>query len=174
MSGSQGCKDEQGIERFNLLISGDRTGPLSVCKPLQHSSFEQYIEFIIDVLNSGKSQGMHLVRAIAFLEIAILCETVWKKELPKHYRDLCRVYQVSEKKVRVSLNGFGVIEGVGVDEHVKRFMLNVLQLKYSTNELYYVLHQLDTRTAANVNDNIAEVGQKLNNVRKNGTDWEQD
>mmetsp|Transcript_5087 Transcript_5087/g.7077 ORF Transcript_5087/g.7077 Transcript_5087/m.7077 type:complete len:555 (-) Transcript_5087:44-1708(-) len=175
MSGSQGCKDEDGIERLNLLISGERTGSLSVCIPLRTCSIVEYINFIADVLKSGKAQGMDQLRVISFVEIAILCETVWKSELPSKYRDLCRVYQISDKKARVSLNGMGTIDGVGIDDHVKRFLKEVLQLRYSIKELYSLLDRLDRRTAANVNDNIAEIGQKLNNVKKRQGDyWEKD
>eukprot|EP00984_Skeletonema_dohrnii_P034011 scaffold32630_cov61-Skeletonema_dohrnii-CCMP3373.AAC.1 len=174
MSSSQGCKDEDGIERLNLLISGERTGSLSVCIPLRNCSIVKYIDFIVDVLKSGKSQGLEQQRAISFVEIAILCETVWKSKLPSNYRDLCRVYQISDKKARVSLNGIGIIDGVGIDEHVRRFLKEVLQLPYTIDELYSLLSHLDTRTAANVNDNIAEIGQKLNNVKHQGEYWEED
>ena len=175
MSSSQGCKDEDGIERFNLLFSGERTGSLSVCTPLRTCSIVDYIDFIVEVMKSGKSQGLEQQRAISFVEIAILCETVWKSELPSKYRDLCRVYQISEKKSRVSLNGMGIIDGVGIDDHVKRFLQKVLGLQqYNLAELYTLLDRLDRRTAANVNDNIAEIGQKLNNVSKKGDYWEKD
>ena len=69
----------------------------------------------------------------------------------------------------------GTIDGVGIDEHVRRFLKEVLRLRYSLQELYSLLDRLDRRTAANVNDNIAEIGQKLNNVKKRqGEYWEKD
>eukprot|EP00986_Skeletonema_menzelii_P015881 scaffold12865_cov152-Skeletonema_menzelii.AAC.18 len=180
MSGSQGCSDDDGIERLNLLISGKRTGSLSVCIPLRNSDFLEYADFLEDLLASGTvSQGLDMLRVIAYLELAILCETVWKNELPSTYLDIMRVPQMAQKKARVILNGMGIINGVGLDSHVKRFFQKVLRFPYSNDKLDALLHLLDNKTAVNANDNIAEIGQKLNNVRmgmngKGNKDWEHD
>ena len=174
MSGSQGCSDEDGIERLNLLISGKRTGSLSVCMPLRNSDFLEYVDFLEDLLKSTKSQGLDMLRVIAFLELAILCETVWKTELPSSYLDIMRVPQLAQKKARVTLNAIGIINGVGIDSHVKRFFTKVLGYGYSKDKLDALLDLLDTQTAANVNDNIAEIGQKLRNVKKKGKHWNHD
>lgn len=174
MSGSQGCTDEDGIERLNLLISGKRTGSLSVWRPLRNSDFLEYVDFLEDLLKSKKAQGLDMLRVIAFLELAILCETVWKTELPSSYLDIMRVPQLAQKKARVTMNAVGIINGVGIDSHVERFFTQVLGYGYSKAKLDALLDLLDTQTAANVNDNIAEIGQKLRNVKKKGTNWNHD
>ena len=115
-----------------------------------------------------------MLRVIAFLELTILCETVWKTESPSSYLDIMRVPQLAQKKAHVTLNAIGIINGVGIDSHVKRFFTEVLGYGYSKDKLDALLDLLDMQTAANVNDNIAEIGQKLRNVKKKGKHWNHD
>jgi endonuclease III len=166
MSGSQGTKDKDGIDRLNQLISGDRTGPFSICRALQHSPFEKCVDFFVKLLNSGKNQGLQKSRVTIFLELAIYFETVWLKETPTNFYDLCRIYGFAQKKARVSVNAIGVSDGVGIDEHVKRFLKDVLGLNYNINDLYALLSNLPPRICLNVNDNIGEIGMKLNNIKR--------
>eukprot|EP00984_Skeletonema_dohrnii_P026365 scaffold15704_cov165-Skeletonema_dohrnii-CCMP3373.AAC.2 len=174
MASSQTENDLEGVKRINTLVMsgnwrydgndplGDgysRIGPKSFIRPLRFCSYWELLEFY-----SRLSGGLNITRSTTVVELAILTATVWNKELPKNCYPLLNIYQFSFKKARVTFNGFGKTDGVGVDRHVK-YGLDAFSgddLKEGEWDLY--CRTLPINIARNVNDNLAEIGQTLRSI----------
>lgn len=186
MIGSQKETDEDGIARLNKLIFGGnwvyeyedgngdiqdytlgsstfcRIGPKTFLRPLQ---FCHWSELLVFYEQFGIGLGMQ--RAAAVMDITILLETCWKRcSYPKHFKSYLRLHQVSTKKARVTLNGVGYTQGVGIDSHGKRIINAILGLekKLGEKKIDKICEGLPINVARNVNDNLGEIGQSLNAV----------
>ncbi|MBW6451697.1 MAG: endonuclease III [DPANN group archaeon] len=93
----------------------------------KYSSIKDFIDVDLNELEQGiKSTGFYRTKAKNIKATSIMIYTDFDSCVPKHMNDLLKLPGVARKTANIVLSeGYGIIEGVAVDTHVRRISIRL-------------------------------------------------
>ena len=98
---------------------------------------------------------------MSLLDFCIILRVVYEDKCPRKLMNLLAFPQVAEKKARVTLNGFGIIDEYGKDSHVLR-----MERLWGVDPTF-----LKKKYHGDYNDVIGEICQHLNRGLNDDLSW---
>lgn len=121
MLNSQSMKDEICKTQYYSLING-RHDCLSFIECLRHISISDLVKYYESVMRTTSMQNL---KADTLVNCMIALHVIEDGCVPRKGETLGAFHQIKEKKSRVAMNAIGQYIGVGMDIHVRRFMMVV-------------------------------------------------
>ena len=116
---SQNTEDERVHKTINALMNG-RPDHLSFLAPLRHHPIQKLFDHFSLLFKTEGASGMHNLKAHNLLSFLVGLEVVHNGSIPGTHLDAFP--EISDKKMRVALNGNGLYTGSGFDKHCIKFV----------------------------------------------------
>lgn len=127
---------------------------------LSHHPYEKVQKHLANIY-AQEVPGMGNRRGISLLDFCIVLRVLYNDKCPRRLEHLLAFQQVKEKKARVTLNGFGIIDKYGKDAHMLR-----MERIWGVDET-----DLDAKYHGDFNDVIGEICQHLNRGLNDDLSW---
>ena len=157
---SQNMDDEFCRNSYYRLMKEGLYDVEAVVGMLSKHPYEQVQKFLANVYSQAVP-GLRNRKGMSLLDFCIILRVVYDDNCPRKLMNLLAFPQVAEKKARVTLNGFGIIDEYGKDSHVLRM------------ERLWGVDQTDLKEKyhGDYNDVIGEVCQHLNRGLNSDLSW---
>ena len=168
---SQNTEDERVHKTINALMNG-RPDHLSFLAPLRHHPIQKLFDHFSLLFKTEGASGMHNLKAHNLLSFLVGLEVVHNGSIPGTHLDAFP--EISDKKMRVALNGNGLYTGSGFDKHCIKFVTAFI--KEGTDDekekkALAIARHMHKSAGLNFNDNVAELGQQIGRGSKEGKAW---
>ena len=157
---SQNMDDEFCRNSYYRLMKEGLYDVEAVVGMLARHSYEQVQKYLANV-HAQEVPGLGNQKSMSLLDFCVILRVVYNDKCPTKLMYLLAFPQVAEKKARVTLNGFGIIDEYGKDGHVLR-----MERIWGVNE-----KDLEKKYHGDYNDVIGEACQHLNRGLNDDLSW---
>jgi len=187
--GSELLKDEQCERVFYKLIN-NRHDPLSFLQILQKVSYGRMFDYLSNLYKDVGST-IYNKKAQAMMIFLVTLQTRYGGKVPIDYKILQSLPNLDHKKVRVSLNGYGLYFGVGGDGHCLTVVSTLIRTIWKGSPTLamrekrsekdqnasiektsqQVLGYITKASGYNFNDDFGEIAQQLGRGKEVDRKW---